>query len=82
MVNIVTDYTYNYGLEWQQQQQSQPPSHRGAVTPVSDWSVMRIYPRFLRPIGPSGENSCAADGRRLGRLAIYGPLSQHTRWRR
>eukprot|EP00976_Prorocentrum_cordatum_P063073 1176969-Prorocentrum_minimum.AAC.2 len=21
--------------------------------PASDWSVVRIYPRFLRPIGPS-----------------------------
>eukprot|EP00959_Pyramimonas_sp_CCMP1952_P377067 7897951-Pyramimonas_sp.AAC.3 len=23
------------------------------VLPASDWSVMRIYPRFLRLIGPS-----------------------------
>eukprot|EP00976_Prorocentrum_cordatum_P113989 1195786-Prorocentrum_minimum.AAC.6 len=30
-------------------------AHARHGIPASDWSIRRIYPRFLNPIGPSGE---------------------------
>eukprot|EP00959_Pyramimonas_sp_CCMP1952_P271685 5680277-Pyramimonas_sp.AAC.1 len=33
--------------------------YAGAPLPVSDWPVVRIYPRFLRPIGPQCARWCA-----------------------
>eukprot|EP00959_Pyramimonas_sp_CCMP1952_P235756 4926645-Pyramimonas_sp.AAC.1 len=48
--------------------------------PVSDWSVAKIYPRFLNPIGPSWrqrrrlEAMCAARGEDIWRNAEYNAL--------